>query len=104
MPQLFFSVERPVADELARRAAIENLPLSQYLARIVREQVQTDWPDGYLSSVVGVGAPRIHCRSQATSRRMRSPCIRRRTAHEVAAGVGEFSRIIGLRVEDWERL
>ena len=53
MPQLFFSVERPVADELARRAAIENLPLSQYLARIVREQVQTDWPDGYLSSLVG---------------------------------------------------
>jgi hypothetical protein len=53
MPQLFFSVERPLADELARRAAAENLPLSQYLARLVREQVQSDWPDGYLSAVIG---------------------------------------------------
>ncbi|WP_295878434.1 hypothetical protein [uncultured Thiohalocapsa sp.] len=53
MPQLFFSVERPVADELARRAAAENLSLSQYLARLVREQIQTEWPDGYLSAVIG---------------------------------------------------
>jgi hypothetical protein len=53
MPQLFFSVERPVAEELARRAADEHLPLSQYLARLVREQVQADWPEGYLSAVIG---------------------------------------------------
>jgi hypothetical protein len=52
MPQLFFSVERPVAEELARRAADEKL-LSQYLARLVREQVQADWPGGYLSAVIG---------------------------------------------------
>jgi hypothetical protein len=53
MPQLFFSVERSLADELARRAADEKLPLSQYLARLVREQVRTDWPEGYLSAVIG---------------------------------------------------
>jgi hypothetical protein len=53
MPQLFFSVERPIAEELGRRAADENIPLSQYLARIVREQVQADWPEGYLSEVIG---------------------------------------------------
>lgn len=53
MPQLFFSVERPLADELARRAADEDMPLSQYLARLVRAQVQTDWPEGYLSAVIG---------------------------------------------------
>jgi hypothetical protein len=46
MPQLFFSVERSLADELARRAADENLPLSQYLARLVSDQIQTDWPEG----------------------------------------------------------
>jgi hypothetical protein len=53
MPQLYFSVERAVADQLGRRAANENLPLSQYLARLVRAQVQADWPDGYLSAVIG---------------------------------------------------
>jgi hypothetical protein len=53
MPQLYFSVERSVADELTRRAAKEHLPLSQYLARLVRDQVQADWPDGYLSTVIG---------------------------------------------------
>ncbi|WP_462329764.1 hypothetical protein [Thiohalocapsa halophila] len=53
MPQLYFSVERPLADELARRAAAENLPLSQYLARLVRQQVQSEWPEGYLSAVIG---------------------------------------------------
>jgi hypothetical protein len=53
MPQLYFSVERPLAEELARRAADENLPLSQYLARLVREQVREEWPDDYLSAVIG---------------------------------------------------
>jgi hypothetical protein len=56
VPQLFFSVERPVADELARRAADENLPLSQYLAWLVREQVQSDWPEGYMAAVIGACA------------------------------------------------
>ena len=31
----------------------DRLPLSQYLARLVREQVQADWPEGYLSAVIG---------------------------------------------------
>lgn len=53
MPQLYFSVDRPLADELARRAADENLPLSKYLARLVREQVQEAWPDDYLTAVIG---------------------------------------------------
>jgi len=53
MPQLYFSLEGPLADELARRAADENLPLSKYLARLVREQLRDDWPDDYLSSVIG---------------------------------------------------
>jgi len=53
MPQLFFSVERSLADELSRRAADENMPLSQFLARLVRAQVQADWPEGYLSAVIG---------------------------------------------------
>jgi len=53
MPQLYFSVERPLAEELARRAAEENLPLSKYLARLVREQVREDWPDDYLTTVIG---------------------------------------------------
>ena len=45
-------MECSLADELARRAADEKLPLSQYLARLVREQVQADWPRGYLSAPV----------------------------------------------------
>lgn len=53
MPQLYFSVDRPLAEELARRAADANLPLSKYLARLVREQVQSDWPEGYLATVIG---------------------------------------------------
>jgi hypothetical protein len=57
MPQLFFSVERSLADELSRRAADEKLPLSQYLARLVRDQFQADCPEGYLSAVVGCCAP-----------------------------------------------
>lgn len=53
MPQLYFSVERPLAEQLARRAADENLPLSKYLARLVREQVREEWPEDYLSAVIG---------------------------------------------------
>jgi hypothetical protein len=54
--QVFFAVERSLADELAPRAADENPPLSQYLARLASDQVQTDWPEGYLSAVVGCRA------------------------------------------------
>jgi hypothetical protein len=42
MPQLYFSVERPPAEDLSPRAADENLPLSRYFARLVREQVREE--------------------------------------------------------------
>lgn len=52
MPQIHLSVDQRTATELAARAAAKGQSLSRYLAEMVRREVE-DWPDGYLSAVVG---------------------------------------------------
>lgn len=53
MPQIHLSVDQRTATELAARAAAKGQSLSRYLAELVRREVAQDWPDGYLSAVVG---------------------------------------------------
>lgn len=59
MPQLYLYVSDEVAAEISRCAEAEGLSVSRFLARLVRERLPDDWPDGYFDRVVGgwVGAP-----------------------------------------------
>ena len=54
MPQLHFSIDNDTAADLEERARQEGIPLSRYLARLVKSGMGgATWPDGYLDAVVG---------------------------------------------------
>lgn len=53
MPQLHFSVDEKTAAALSIAAESRNISLSRYLAELVSALAVSQWPDGYLESVVG---------------------------------------------------
>ena len=53
MAQLHFYVAQEIEDELRRRARLEGLSLSRYLAELVQRQIASGWPDGYFEEVAG---------------------------------------------------
>ena len=53
MAQLHFTVDETTAKRIQREAKLRGLTVSKYLATIVTADVQDEWPDGYLESVVG---------------------------------------------------
>ena len=53
MPQLHFYVPEQVADRIRQEAKVVDLPVSQYLAGVVRRELNPQWPAGYFEEVVG---------------------------------------------------
>lgn len=60
MPQLHCYVPEDVAERLKRKAAQAHLPVSKYLAALVKKDTGSEWPEGYFDQVFGQwkGAPR----------------------------------------------
>ena len=50
MPQLHFYVPDDFAKRIKARAAQARLPISRYLAELVKRDVGQDWPKGYFDS------------------------------------------------------
>ena len=59
MPQLHTYVPKSLAERVAARAKARGVPVSRYLADLIRRDVELGWPDGYFDRVVGgwKGAP-----------------------------------------------
>lgn len=59
MTQLHCYVPEEVAERLKRKAAQAHLPVSKYLATLVRKDTGSEWPEGYFEQVFGQwqGAP-----------------------------------------------
>ena len=53
MAQLYFYVPDEISRKLKEKAKSKNLSLSKYLARIVKKEIDTGWPEGYFDEVCG---------------------------------------------------
>lgn len=55
MSQLHFYVPDDLEKELRKRAARARMPLSRYLAEVVKREAraQDEWPEGYFERVFG---------------------------------------------------
>jgi hypothetical protein len=53
MPQLHFYVPDEVADQIKRRAAQVGLPVSRYVAELVKRDADQGWPEGYFENIAG---------------------------------------------------
>lgn len=53
MPQLHCYVTEDVAEKLKRRAEAERMPISKYLAQLVKRDVDGQWPEGYFDCFGG---------------------------------------------------
>lgn len=55
MAQLHFYVPDEVEQQLRRQADKANLPLSRFLAELVKREAgqQTGWPEGYFAQIFG---------------------------------------------------
>lgn len=59
MPQLHLYLPRDLADRVRRVAEAADMPVSRYLAELVKRELGSEWPAGYFEEVVGgwVGDP-----------------------------------------------
>jgi hypothetical protein len=82
MPRLITCVPASVAARVAARAKARGVPVSRYLADLIRRDVELGWPDDFFDRVAGgwKGAPlrrapqgRFEDRAVLTSRRSDSP-------------------------------
>lgn len=53
MPQLHFYVPNDVAEKIKARAAHAKMPVSRYVADLVKRDVGQGWPEGYLERISG---------------------------------------------------
>ena len=53
MPQLHTYLPEPLAARVAAKAKARGVPVSRYLATLIRNDVDGTWPAGYFESVVG---------------------------------------------------
>jgi hypothetical protein len=53
MPQLHLYVSDDVAERVRTRAERESLTTSRYLAKLVIESTDSQWPPGYFDAVCG---------------------------------------------------
>lgn len=51
MPQLHFYVPDDVAERIKARAAQAKLPISRYVADLVKRDVGQGWPEGYFERI-----------------------------------------------------
>ena len=59
MPQLHTYVPKGLAERVAARAKARGVPVSRYLADLIRRDVELGWPDGFFERIAGgwKGAP-----------------------------------------------
>ena len=59
MPQLHTYVPKSLAERVTARAKARGVPVSRYLADLIRRDVELGWPEGFFERVVGgwKGAP-----------------------------------------------
>jgi len=59
MPQLHTYVPKGLAERVAARARARGVPVSRYLADLIRRDVDLGWPEGFFDRVAGgwKGAP-----------------------------------------------
>lgn len=59
MPQLHTYVPKSLASRVTARAKARGMPVSRYLADLIRRDVDLGWPDGFFDRVPGAwkGAP-----------------------------------------------
>lgn len=53
MAQLYFYVPDTVAAKIEQLARATGLTTSRYLAKLVQQNIEDQWPDGYLEAVIG---------------------------------------------------
>ena len=53
MPQLHTYVPTPLAARIAARARARGVPVSRYLAELIRRDVDLGWPEGFFERVAG---------------------------------------------------
>lgn len=53
MPQLHFYVPDDVAEQIKARAALAKLPISRYVADLVKRDVGQGWPENYFERISG---------------------------------------------------
>lgn len=53
MPQIHFYVPDDVAQQIKARAAQEKLPISRYVANLVKRDVSRGWPEDYFERISG---------------------------------------------------
>lgn len=53
MPQMHLYLSQALADEVRRRAEIQGVSVSAFLAEVVRAEIDDSWPPGYLEEVIG---------------------------------------------------
>jgi hypothetical protein len=53
MPQLHTYVPKSLAARVTARAKARGLPVSRYLADLIRRDVDLGWPDGFFDHVTG---------------------------------------------------
>ncbi len=53
MAQVYFYVPDPVAEKIEQLARAAGLATSLYLANLVQQTIEDQWPDGYLDAVIG---------------------------------------------------
>jgi len=53
MPQLHTYVPKTLASRVAARAKARGVPVSRYLADLIRRDVDLGWPDDFFGKVVG---------------------------------------------------
>jgi hypothetical protein len=53
MPQLHFYVPEQIADRVRQEAKAAGLSISQYLAEVVKRDLQPQWPADFFEKVVG---------------------------------------------------
>ena len=53
MPQLHFYVPEQIANRVRQEAKAAGLSISQYLAEVVKKDLQPQWPADFFEKVVG---------------------------------------------------
>ncbi len=61
MPQMHFYVSEDIAEEIQRRAEASGLPVSRYLADLVKREIHPGWTQEYKDEVLGgwAGGPLV---------------------------------------------
>ena len=53
MPKLHFYVPDEVAEQIKARAAKAKMPVSRYVAELVKRDADQGWPEGYFQRISG---------------------------------------------------